>query len=581
MAIKAPNTNLKQSHPSQGPSLILIALTVLFFMGSISSGVTQEYCRKPDPVIINGIRFDFVRIPAGTFNMGSNDRKEEQPVHPVFVDSFDLAVTEVTLNQFRAFVQATRYKTDAEIQGFSYACCWRPKLNITWLFPGFTQADNEPVVAISCNDAMAYCKWLSEQTGEHYRLPSEAEWEYVCKTGNQGITDFSPGSYSWYSENSGGHTHPVATKRCNKFGLYDMLGNAWEWTADVYHENYIGAPENAIPWMAEDDQNRAVTNPEYGRVLRGGSWGLSDAMHPVSYDLRITSRPVFGSNISCNNSGFRIARTIENKTNKTDISHSGSLDLSAEEIIYKLIEVPEGRFLMGSDSGEISAKPAHEVVIQHPFYIGKTEITVQQFRSFVTDSGYVTEAEVRGSCWDSDFRSHHPTSRISGMNWKNPGFPQSDTDPVTCVSWNDAMAFCKWLSGKTGFKIRLPSEAEWEYTCSFGQMDSDFVRFSETAWFYDNSGFKTHPVSQKAPNNLDISDLLGNVSEWTTDVWHNNYTDAPADGSPWLGLPTTARVIRGGSFERESGEMGIKARDWYNESEAVAGAGFRIAVSSR
>jgi len=162
------------------------------------------------------------------------------------------------------------------------------------------------------------------------------------------------------------------------------------------------------------------------------------------------------------------------------------------------------------------------------------------------------------------------------MNWRNPGFDQTEDDPVTCISWNDAMAFCEWLSRRTGRNFRLPSEAEWEYACFSDTAPIDKNSYPEIAWYYENSSMKTHPVAQKRGNARGIYDMLGNVSEWIMDIWHADYSDAPADGSSWLGDPVTARVCRGGSFERETQEMSMRGRDWYDQSESVAGVGFRI-----
>ena len=543
-----------------------------------SSGIQSRIVtHMAEPLIIHGIRQDFVRIPRGEFLMGSDERADEQPVHSVTVDSFDLAISEVTVRQFRAFVQATRYKTDAEISGHSFACCWRPKLGITWQYPGFLQNENEPVVTISWNDAVAYCRWLSEETDEKYRLPGEAEWEYVCLAGNKNDPNHPLDSMAWYSDNSEGRTHVVATKKGNDLGLFDMRGNAWEWTQDVYHENYIGAPEDGKPWLSGGSEaQRGYLKPGEGRVLRGGAWGLTENMHPVSYDLRISSRPVFGYNESCNNSGFRLARSISVPPPGENHTNNGPHKFMVAGIEYEMIQILPGQFVMGSEKGDRTTKPVHPVNFKIPFRIGKTEITVRQFTSFVNDSGYVTEAERKGKCWDSDFRSHHITSLQSGINWRNPGFEQTEYDPVTCVTWNDAMAFCAWLSHQTGRICRLPSEAEWEYACLSGTTDIDNITYQEIAWYYENSSMTTHPVAQKRSNSWGIYDMLGNVSEWMMDVWHPDYLGSPCDGTSWLGDPLTERACRGGSFEREASEMSYRGRDWYNESEAVVGLGFRI-----
>ena len=572
--------------PSMLHVILFFVLSFLPFSLNCQSEKTntlQSSCIsvKADPLIIHGIRQDFVRIPEGEFMMGSHERPDEQPVHRVRIASYDMATTEVTVRQFRAFVQATRYMTDAEKAGSSFACCWRPKLGITWLNPGFLPGDNDPVVAISWNDAVDYCRWLSEETGEQYRLPSEAEWEYACLAGSRVNRDLKLDSIAWYSENSSGRTHAIAGKKPNDWGLYDMLGNAWEWTSDIYHDNYINAPSDAKPWITGGSEaQRGYLKPGEGRVLRGGSWGLSDSKHPVSYDLSVTSRPVFGADNSCNNSGFRIARNIVNEVPVNRASKTGSFIFKVDGISYEMAMIPSGRFIMGDNRGDRTLQPVHPVYFKRPFGIGKTEVTVQQFKSFVDASGYSTEAEKSGKCWDSDFRSQKVSLKQSGINWKNPGFSQTVNDPVTCVSWNDAMAFCEWLSDKSGRSIRLPSEAEWEYACS-DSTGSYFKSYPEIAWFYDNSELTTHPVAGKRPNSNGLYDVLGNVSEWMMDIWHPDYEGAPPDGSSRLGDPVTARSCRGGSFERESSEMDLRGRDWYNESESVVGLGFRIVESGK
>jgi formylglycine-generating enzyme required for sulfatase activity len=532
------------------------------------------------PEIIHGIRQDFVRIPKGEFLMGSNERSDEQPVHMVKVNSFDLSTTEVTVLQFRAFVQSTCYRTEAETLGSSFACCWRPKLGITWLNPGFLQGDNEPVVAISWNDATAYCRWLSEETGYDYRLPSEAEWEYSCLAGQTRIDYTNLDSIAWYSENSNGRTHPVGTKAKNNWGLYDMLGNAWEWTSDVYHDSYLDAPKNSDSWViGGSSAQRGYLNPGEGRVLRGGGWGLSVKNHPASYDLIVTSRPVFGNNSSCNNSGFRVARSIQKRNVKVGNFRSGTSELSAGKSVFEFIWLKPGEFIMGNKSAGVERNPPHLVTFDQPFGIGKTEVTISQFKDFIQKTGYITDAEKKGGCWDSDFRRHQVSKLVQELSWRNPGFIQTEQNPVTCLSWKDAIAFCKWLSAETGKNIRLPSESEWEYAASYGQGSSKTLMIGDSAWYIDNSGLTTHPVGTKKPNNSGLFDMLGNVSEWTMDIWHPDYNGAPEDGSSWLGLPVTARIIRGGSFERELSEMGVQYRDWYDESEVIVGVGFRLLIT--
>jgi len=523
-----------------------------------------------------------MRLPLGEFQMGSTNRPDEQPVHPVRIPAFDMATTEVTVRQFRTFVQATGHVTDAERIGHSFLCCWRPKIGVNWRDPGFPQDDNEPVVAVSWNDAVAFAQWLSAETGEDYRLPSEAEWEYACRAGSTDEPSDAIGQFAWYADNSDGHTHTVGTKRPNVWGIYDLSGNAWEWCQDVYHANYNGAPTDGSPWMTGGDSvRRGYPPPGEGRVLRGGAWGLCDCKHPVSYDLSPSSRPAFGCADSCNNSGFRLVRTIAPTPTDTASLPSSPTSYTVHGQRIELIPIEPAAFKMGRDDGDRNERPAHQVFFRHAVLMGRTEVTVGQFRAFVEATGFVTDAERQGWAWDSNFRSHSTTEKKRGLSWRQPGFTQTDEEPVTCVSWKDAIEFCRWLSRETGRRFRLPSEAEWEYACRSMLDQTNKVSLDDCAWYGNNSGMHTHPVGSKKAHASGVCDLLGNVAEWVEDVWHPNYSNAPADGSSWLGERSDVRGSRGGSFERDAREISVTGRDWYGECEAIAGQGFRVVEANQ
>ena len=531
--------------------------------------LTQNSLDAP-PLDTHGVVQPFVRVPGGSFRMGSTTHPEEGPIRDVSVDAFDLAATEVTVRQFRAFVQATGYVTDAERAGHSFQCCWRPKLGISWRNPGFAQSDDDPVLAVSWRDASEYCRWLSRETGLCYRLPSEAEWEFAARRDQEGQ---SLGSSAWYDRNSEGHSRPVGTRAAGRLGLHDVLGNAWEWVEDAYHQSYDGAPATARPWNdGSTGGPRGWPKPGDGRVLRGGGWGLSDRPHPAGYEVTLTSRPVFAAADSCNNSGFRLARTIPPALQEVSPPPRRR---TIDEVLGGhpvFIHLPAGAFLLGDDK----AGSARQVRFPRVVRMMRDEVTVAQFARFVEASGYVTDAERKGWAWDSDFRSRHQTAKAHGARWSNPGFQPAASDAVTMVSWNDALAFCRWLSAATGANYRLPSEAEWEYAATAGGAEQEGADLREVAWYFDNSAFRTHPVGTRRPNAWGFRDMLGNASEWVLDTWWPDLSRVPADGSALLGLPTTARVVRGGSFERERNEFGLRARDWLDQEEAVAGAGFRV-----
>lgn len=253
-------------------------------------------------VTVRGTTFHLVRIPAGQFQMGSETGRET-PRHLVKVPSFDLGVTEVTIRQYRAFTQATGYRTDAEKEGWTWICCWSRQEGVNWRNPGFPQSEDDPVVALSWHDAAEFCKWLSKETGDDYRLPSESEWEYAARAGAQAEYPSDLDQAAWYKDNSEGKTHPVARKQPNAWGLHDVLGNGWEWVADVWARDYAGAPADGSARLEGGSPGRNFAAGE-GRVLRGGAWGLERK------DLRFASRPFFAAHDRCNNSGFRIARSI-------------------------------------------------------------------------------------------------------------------------------------------------------------------------------------------------------------------------------------------------------------------------------
>ena len=153
-------------------------------------------------------------------------------------------------------------------------------------------------INVSWYDAIAYCKWLSKETGKHFRLPTEAEWEYASRGGITSAHYKYSGSNSidnvgWYSDNSGVKTHTVGTKRSNELGLYDMSGNVWEWCNDYYNSSYYGSSPSSNP-----------KGPSSGtsRVLRGGSWDL------VKYNCRSAGRSGNYPDGRDGYYGFRIAQ---------------------------------------------------------------------------------------------------------------------------------------------------------------------------------------------------------------------------------------------------------------------------------
>jgi formylglycine-generating enzyme required for sulfatase activity len=161
-----------------------------------------------------------------------------------------------------------------------------------------------PVINVSWQDAKDYAEWLSKQTGNHYRLPTESEWEYAARSGAKqevwaGTSqDAELEEYAVYDKNSNGRTAEVGTKRANGFQLHDLSGNVWEWVEDCWHRDYNGAPSDGSAWGVAHGGDCGR------RVLRGGSWGYA----PVS--LRVSDRVVDVADYRDDSIGFRLAQDI-------------------------------------------------------------------------------------------------------------------------------------------------------------------------------------------------------------------------------------------------------------------------------
>jgi len=256
-----------------------------------------------------GTCFDMIAIHKGTFIMGNNDfYEDEKPAHPETVADFYLSKTEVVIRQFKAFIADTHYLTDAERSGGSYIWTdhgWEKKRNVCWRCDGTgntresTDSDY-PVVHVSWNDAMAFCRWLSGKTGKIYRLPSEVEWEYAAGGGNcsrttwAGTDDESKlDNYAWFRMNSGNKIHPAGEKLPNALGLHDMSGNVWEWCSEWY-----GCYDKTKP------EDPAGPSASYDRASRSGSW-LYDP-----YYCRVSFRHFAVPEFSDGAQGFRLALSV-------------------------------------------------------------------------------------------------------------------------------------------------------------------------------------------------------------------------------------------------------------------------------
>lgn len=251
--------------------------------------------RTTASLITNSLGMKLKLIPAGEFLMGSSESEKpridgEGPQHRVRITRpFYLGIHEVTRGQFASFVRDKNYRTEPERDGKGgYGTDdqgqWKQKPEYSWRNPGFTQTDDHPVVNLSWNDAVAFCEWLSRKEEKNYRLPTEAEWEYACRSGTTTMYQHgndpeelaqvgnvadgtAKGKFSSWrtirAKDGYVFTAPVGQFQANEFGLFDMHGNVWEWCSDWYDVKYYATSPVSDPAGAASGSIR---------VFRGGCW---------------------------------------------------------------------------------------------------------------------------------------------------------------------------------------------------------------------------------------------------------------------------------------------------------------------
>ena len=540
---------------------------------------------------------EMIDLPGGEFWMGSPPEEPERfadegPRHKVRVRPFSIGKYAVTFAQYDAFAEATG-RTKPSDAGWG--------------------RDQRPVVNVGWGDAVAYAQWLSAQTGEAYRLPSEAEWEYVVRAGSE--TAFWTGrcihtdqanydgnnDYHGCGAKTGGYcgkTVPVGSLPANPWGLHEVLGNVWEWVQDHYHDTYAGAPADGGAWESGGGS---------ARVSRGGSWfngprylrsAVRSGNEPDDGDdkhgfrLAKSTASASGGRVASSDAATRMRAGVSRPVADGDSleqptkSTSGSTDrpqaVSARDISKpgpvaqrfpyepETIVLPGGEYWMGSppDEPERNADegPRHRVRIA-PFAIGKTEVTFVQYDAFCEATG---------------------RAKPSDRGWGR------DRQPVINVSWDDAVAYTAWLSIQTGERYRLPSEAEWEYAARAGTetpfwagpcIDTDRANYDGRFKYHGCEGkpaaYRERTVSAESlpANPWGLHEVSGNVREWVLDTYHESFAGAPGDGSAWEGDGGSERVSRGGSWSNFTKNLRSANRFRNRPDSRINNTGFRVVRS--
>ncbi|MBO7524632.1 MAG: formylglycine-generating enzyme family protein, partial [Verrucomicrobia bacterium] len=418
-----------------------------------------------------------------------------------------------------------------------------------------------PVEDVSWYEARAFCVKLTEieraagrlPEGYEYTLPTEAQWEYVCRAGmatalNSGknLSDKNEcpemDEVGWYRYNSGDKTHPVGQKKMNAWGLYDMHGNVEEWCQD---------------WAKDYPAGDATdpTGPETGtyRIVRGGGWN-EDARY-----CRSASRDISEPDSFWPGTGFRVALAPVPESRNMTIPISEDVDLD-------MIWINPGTFIMGSPEDELgrdSEETQHKVTLTQGYWLGKFEVTQAQYEAIMGE---------------------------------NPSYISGADLPVEYVAWEDAMEFCAKLTeiekaaGRLpkGYEYTLPTEAQWEYACRAGtttalnsgknlSSEEKCPEVDEVAWYAYNTANKTHPVGQKLPNAWGLYDMHGNVLEWCLDLYNSRGYPSSEVIDP-IGTTGIMRVVRGGSYARSDAG---RCRSAYRLSGTIGfrDSGFRVALA--
>ena len=603
---------------------------------------------------------ELVVVPPDTYLMGSPVSEEgrdedEGPRHRVVMrKAFAIGTTEVTRGEYARFVREAGLSGDDSCRTFEGER-WDLRSGRDWRDPGYHQTDRHPAVCVNWDEAHRYVAWLSRETGREYRLPSESEWEYAARGGTDTSRHWGEGTrfQCWYANGADlalkerhrdrekdiascrdryVYTSPVKQFAKNEFGLFDLLGNVWEWTADCGNRGYGEAPGDGSGWM----------RGECGlRVLRGGSW------YSEPSSLRSANRLLNEVGLRNGNVGFRVARTLtsaERPTHDAEAAIAAADDetfrhASTRDIVEAYDEylalypngrhterarrsrdrafgrlpsggtfrdcadcpemavVPPGSFAMGSPPDEKGRYgdegPVREVALGESFAVGTREVTRRQYASFVRESGYAGG----DTCWVYE---QGKWKDRTDRSWRDPGYGQTGDHPAVCVSWTDALAYVEWVSRKTGAAYRLPSEAEWEYAARGGTIAARHWNedpknekqcrhangADQTAKRHEagltlvascEDGYlTTSPVGRYEANAFGLRDVLGNAWEWTKDCWNESHRNAPGDGRAREGGDCSRRVLRGGSWSSFPQFLRSANRHRNASDRRVNDIGFRV-----
>lgn len=559
-----------------------------------------------------------VVVPPGEFMMGSGyGPKRAKPITRVKIsDAFAIGKYEVTKEQFEKFVRETGHRFNDECWTLVRKWRWGRSKGNSFRSPGFKQGENHPAVCIVWRDAKAYTRWLSEETGRDYRLPTHAEWEYVARGGKGALRFWWGNKFRPEHANARGtpvgdkweYTAPVGSFPANPFGVFDIIGNAREWVEDCAHLNYENAATDGRSWPG---------TCSFGRVSSGGSWGKEvkylgsayggghstiSAHSTAGFRVALSLKPRVPVADKHDELKKRVRRMLQYVRDNPMVFRQTRPDLTPGTLFSDcqhcppMVVVPAGEFVMGSN---ISAKdrkeerPVRTVKIAKPFAVGQFEVTVLEYLYCVQDNWCARPGWLQKNSAGNVFDGSDATFVLEQ--------PESTrkNHPITTIKWSNAKQYVRWLSEKTAESYRLLTEAEWEYVAKAGTGDKHYWWGNKPTRNHANYGkdeglgtaasgkdrwHHTAPVGSFPANPFKIHDLHGNVFEWVEDCYDKtSYKRAPKDSRAWYGESSAKksncllRSIRGGGYfwpvdhvrsSRRNGQFARWSRTWL---------GFRVA----
>lgn len=515
---------------------------------------------------------EMVFIKGGQLNRTSSYNGD---FREITLSDFYISPTEVTVKQYRNYCNATGTAMPEA--------------------PEWGWQDNAPIINLHWQDAINYCKWLSKKTNQKFTLPSIAQWEYVASeqgtlTLNKPLSTETLEKQAWYNANSNNKTHKIALKEPNKLGVYDLFGNASEWVLDeclvddVLIIDFTYNPEGAEKWMNTQDEGRLFSVEHY---LFGTSyWEESESSFPAKKQTDYIRGTIRG--------GFRLAstNTVSYKFNENRSHGSLKINSNPPNAKIKLNKAPVGRTPFKSDS-ILEGTYNVELKLNNYFTINKT-ITVTKGKPVILDialeskdilpkmayvntiaspsfpsNGYsISNTEITVKQYLAFCNAtQHPKPEIPKWGWQ-------DHHPVVNVSWNDAVAYCKWLQNKTKLPYSLPTIKQWEYAAKATDTIVN-LKYSgandpqQVAWYKRNSGNSVHNVATKKPNDRYIYDMSGNVTEWCLNP--NNKSNTTKN---------TSKPIKGGSWKSiKKEELEINKVTSVKPENKTTDLGFRVVLN--